>query len=147
MASGPLIAVVDDDRSVRSAVGRLLRSSGYETVLFASGSECLAELPNASCFLIDVHLERLDGFQICDDLRAAGITAPVILMTAHDSPEIRARALAVTNGAYLRKPFDASRLLDLIRALVPNDEPPLPRRYSTLSQAGNEYVAVPSAFS
>lgn len=124
MADRPLIAVVDDDRSVRCAVGRLLCASGYETALFPSGAECLAALPDAACFLIDLHLEGLDGFEICAALRAAGVTSPMILMTAHDSPESRARALAATNGAYLLKPFDASRLLDLIRALVPSEEPP-----------------------
>jgi DNA-binding response OmpR family regulator len=124
MSGRPLIAVVDDDLSVRRALGRLLVSAGFEAVLFASGGECLDTMPPARCFLIDIHLEGLDGFQTCERLRAAGALAPVILMTAHDTRETRARAMTVTNGAYLRKPFQAAQLLALVRALVQNEEPP-----------------------
>lgn len=121
-----MIAVVDDDRSVRRALGRLLCAAGFETTLFATGAECLASpsAAEAACFLIDIHLVGHDGFEVCESLRSAGVSAPVILMTAHDSAETQARALAVADGAYLRKPFDAGRLLDLIRALVQPDELP-----------------------
>lgn len=138
MAGKSIIAVVDDDPSVRRALGRLLCAAGFETTLFASGAQCLAApvTAEAACFLIDIHLVGLDGFEICEALRRGDVRAPVILMTAHDSAETRSRALAVTNGAYLRKPFDAERLLDLIRALVPRDEPP-----AGLSQRSPEFGA------
>lgn len=124
MSAPQLIAVVDDDPSVRRALGRLLSSAGYRFLLFASGLEFLAspESGAASCMLLDIHLGDMTGFDVCQRVRAAGGTAAVIFMTARDNDETRLRAAAFPGSAYLRKPFDAADLIGRIRAAI--GEPP-----------------------
>jgi DNA-binding response OmpR family regulator len=123
-----LIAVVDDDPSVRRALGRLLSSAGYGTLLFASGVEFLAspEAGAASCLLMDIHLGDMTGFEVCHRVRTAGSTAAIIFMTARDNDETRLRAASFPGSSYLRKPFDATELIGRIRAAL--GEPPLEGR-------------------
>jgi len=120
MVSQHLIAVVDDDFSVRRALGRLLSSAGFEVASFGSGEELLTSdvAAAAECLVLDVQLDGLDGFETCDKLREAGVGTSVIFITAHDSPQVRARAATVPHGFFLRKPFDATALLDLICVAV-----------------------------
>ncbi len=122
----PLIAVVDDDLSLRRALGRLLDSAGFEYAVFASGAQLLQSpaCAGAACLLIDVHLVGLDGFETCERLRAAAGTVPVVFMTGRDSPETRSRAAGVRRSAYLKKPFDASELIDRIQSLLDRGEAP-----------------------
>lgn len=122
------IALVDDDASILRALGRLLRIGGFQTHCFDSGALLLASplARTAACFVLDVHLEGLNGFQICERLREAGFVAPVIFITGHDSPETRDRALGLGASDYLRKPFDASQLLDAVAAAINATEPAQP---------------------
>jgi FixJ family two-component response regulator len=124
MAEIARIALVDDDLSVRRALPRLLRSAGYETRAFASAQELLDSgfAPQANCFVLDIHLERESGFDLLDRLRAAGVTAPAIFITAFDSADHRDRARRAGASAFLRKPFDGCVLLDAIAAAQPADD-------------------------
>jgi DNA-binding response OmpR family regulator len=126
MSTTHLIAVVDDDRSVRRALGRLLSSARYDVRLYASGADLLTSGDSAAvnCFVLDIHLDDMSGFGVCDRLRETGNLTPVIFMTARDSDETRARAASYASGAYLRKPFEAVALLDLIHAAIGDN--PLP---------------------
>lgn len=126
MAGQHLIAVVDDDLSVRRAVGRLLSSAGFQVAAFSAGADLLAseEAALAECVVLDIHLGGPDGFEVCDSLRAAGIDSTVIFLTAHDSVETRARAASYPHSFFLRKPFDATSLLDLVGVAV--EEEPRP---------------------
>ena len=116
MSTGTWIAVVDDDLSVRRALPRLLRSGGYDTRTFASPQELLESglATSASCFLLDIHLDRASGFDLLERLRTNGVTAPVIFITAFDDDASRERARALGAFAFLRKPFDGSSLLDAV---------------------------------
>lgn len=118
MASPVRVALVDDDLSVRRALPRLLRSAGYEARAFASAQELLDSgfAGLASCFVLDIHLERESGFDLLDRLRATGAKAPAIFITAFDSADHRERARRAGATAFLRKPFDGSVLLDAIAA-------------------------------
>jgi FixJ family two-component response regulator len=115
------IALVDDDLSVRRALPRLLRSAGYEARAFASAQELLDSgyACQATCLVLDIHLDRETGFDLLDRLRAAGVTAPAIFITAFDSAEHRERARRAGATAFLRKPFDGCMLLDAIAAVRP----------------------------
>ena len=116
----PLIAIVDDEDSVRKALARLLRSSGMEVATFASGDEFLAAVGNipVDCVVLDLHMPRVSGFEVQLQLARLGKRTGVVIITGHDTPESRARALAGGAAAYLLKPIDEQVLLDAIAAAI-----------------------------
>jgi FixJ family two-component response regulator len=116
------IALVDDDLSVRRALSRLLRAEGFGVRVFATAQELLdGELgPLVCCLVADVHLGAgLSGFEAAERLLAGGRSLPLIFITAHDDPASRERARRLGAKAFLRKPFEASTLMDVVRGVVP----------------------------
>jgi FixJ family two-component response regulator len=114
------ILLVEDDEGMRLAVERLLFARGYPVTAFASGEDLLgsAAREKASCLILDVRLPGISGPELRERLAAEGVTAPVILMTAHDDPRTRDRARAAHPVAYLHKPFEGRQLLEAVaRAL------------------------------
>ena len=113
----PVICIVDDDRSVRRALARLVESSGMRAESFGSPEELLDKGPSddVGCFLLDVQLPGMDGFELHKRVRAGGFRRPVIFLTAHPDERKRARARAAGATAYLQKPFDEEVLLEAIR--------------------------------
>lgn len=115
-ASEPTIVVVDDDASVRGALGRLFRSAGYRYAAFGSAEQFLAGsgVAAAGCLIVDVHMPGMRGLELqarCARLRPS---LPVIIITAFEDAEAERRALAGGAVAYLRKPFDGEILLRLV---------------------------------
>ncbi len=110
------IALVDDEASVRVALGRLLRMADYEVLAFASGEEFLAALGNCmpDCALLDVHLPGLTGIEVQMRLQADHVQCPVVFITASDDPAIDLSALHAGGLRVLRKPFSSQDLLDSI---------------------------------
>jgi FixJ family two-component response regulator len=112
-----LVAIIDDEDCVRKALGRLLRSAGLGVAYFRSGLDFVHDfdLLRPDCVILDLHMPGMDGFEVLSWLahRAAGI--PVIVITGHDSPETRQRALAGGPMAYLLKPVDGRALLDTLQ--------------------------------
>jgi FixJ family two-component response regulator len=120
-----LIAVVDDEESIRKALSRLLRASGgYRVQTYSTGKEFLAdwkaERPDA--VVLDLHMPGLSGFEVHAQIAASDPSLPVIVITGHDSPETRQRALDGGAAAYLRKPVDEGLLLRAISGAT--DAPP-----------------------
>ena len=116
-AAKSLIAVVDDDRSVVKSLARTLRSAGYEVGAFGSAKEFLASL-NASppqCLVLDVHMPEMSGIELQDRLAAQKSCVPIILMTAHDTPQTRERAHRAGSFGLLLKPFANELLLRRIQ--------------------------------
>jgi FixJ family two-component response regulator len=113
----PLVAVVDDDVSVRRSLLRLLRSAGFEVVVFDSGESFLAqENPvTPSCLILDVHLTGISGPDVKQQLMQKGLRVPTIFVTAHDEEATRESMRQFPGVACLRKPFPGSSLVDLIR--------------------------------
>ncbi len=114
------IAVVDDDRSVRVGVERLLRAYGYATKAFASAEAFLkpgAET-NADCLLLDIDLGGMSGIELQRRLASCGRAVPIIFMTALDDEATRARALETGCVAYLLKPFVGRTLIDAVSIAV-----------------------------
>ena len=111
----PIIAIVDDDASVRRSVLRVLESAGYKAETFASAREFLAWLPHgrAACLVLDVHMDDLSGFDLYDRL-----TIPTVFITGHDDLETVARIETSSAAGHLRKPFDRTELLDTIQRVV-----------------------------
>jgi FixJ family two-component response regulator len=114
------IAVVDDEAVVRIALERLLRACGMKVATFAGGSEFLAapESLHPHCLVLDLHMPDMSGFKVLEILMQAGRKLPVVVLTGHDAPEARARALASGASAYLTKPIDDRLLLDAIAAAI-----------------------------
>lgn len=110
------VAVVDDDPSVRKALGRLLSAIGHRPVLFPSAAEFLgaAATSDATCVLIDINLGATFGLDLARELSAAGFKFPIIFMSSTDDDSIREQCLDFGCIAYLRKPFSEARLLDAI---------------------------------
>lgn len=115
-----LIAVVDDEESVRKALQRLIRSAGFAVETFPSGAEFLQSVQThePACVVLDLHMPQVNGFEVQDELARAGARVPVVIITGHDTPEARARAIGQGAKAYLRKPVDDMVLLDAINAAI-----------------------------
>jgi FixJ family two-component response regulator len=111
----PIIAIVDDDASVRRSLHRLVRSAGYAVETFASAREFLAWLPHgqAACLVLDVHMKEMSGFELQERL-----AVPVIFITSHDDAVTRSRIEKSGATAHLWKPFDAHAVLTAIRRAV-----------------------------
>ena len=99
MTHAPLIAVVDDDDSIRRALSRLLRASGFNVVPFASGQAFIDSLAGQrpDCVVMDFQMPGLTGGDVQRLLMLAGIHLPIIIMTAYDHAGIREECLG--NGA------------------------------------------------
>jgi|SoiMethySBSTD1v2_1073268.scaffolds.fasta_scaffold466878_2 FixJ family two-component response regulator len=123
-AAKPLIAVVDDNASVRRALRRLLRTLGMEADPFATGDELLELLeamPSYSpdCVILDVQLPGSSGLEI--QRRLARRALPVIVITAYDELAVREQAISAGAVAFLRKPFSDELLLRTLRAALGDD--------------------------
>jgi len=118
------IYVVDDDDSVRRALGRLLRSAGLNCEAFASGEALLESLPAdaCGCLIMDIRMPGMTGHDVQVVLRARGATIPVIALSAQDDNETRERAGELGAVAFFRKPVDDQALLDAIRWAVDREE-------------------------
>ena len=86
-----MVAVVDDDKSVREATARLVRSFGYNVFMFASAEQFLKseKLCDTSCVITDVHMQGLSGIDLQDRLIANGHHIPIIFITAHPDDNVR----------------------------------------------------------
>jgi len=116
----PIIAIVDDDASVRRSLLRVVESAGYRAEMFGSAREFLAWLPHgrAACLFLDVHMDGLSGFDLYDRL-----TVPIVFTTGHDDPRTVAR-IELSSAGHLRKPFDRAAVLDMIQRVVGPVRPP-----------------------
>jgi len=111
----PIIAIVDDDASVRRSLLRVVRSAGYKAETFASAREFLDWLPRnqAACLVLDVQMAEMNGFDLQNRL-----TVPIIFITAHNDASTLERIEKSGAAGLLRKPFDAPAVLDAIRRAV-----------------------------
>ena len=113
----PVVAVVDDEQPVRRALQRLLRASGFDVRLFATGSDFMSHLEGIDCVILDLHLPGMSGFEVQEALTERGASVPVVVLTGNDTPANRARSLANGARAYLSKPVDDETLLHALRTL------------------------------
>ncbi|BBZ31933.1 response regulator MprA [Mycolicibacterium confluentis] len=114
------ILVVDDDRAVRESLRRSLTFNGYSVSLAEDGVEALTtiteERPDA--VILDVMMPRLDGLEVCRQLRSTGDDLPILVLTARDSVSERVAGLDAGADDYLPKPFALEELLARMRALL-----------------------------
>jgi len=116
----PLLAVVDDDADVRVALTRLVSSAGFAVETFASGAEFLRSIEDhePDCVVLDLHMPDMSGFDVQGALANGHAAVPVIVITGHDTPEARARAIQLGAKVYLRKPVNDEALLAAIGTAI-----------------------------
>jgi FixJ family two-component response regulator len=112
----PLIAIVDDDESVRQAVGALVRSLGYRAIVFAGAEQLLTSRRRGEicCVIADIQMPGLSGLELHQQLTASEEPIPTILITAYPDERMRRRAHTLGVTCYLTKPFKED---DLIKCL------------------------------
>ena len=94
MGAGRRVLVVDDDESMREAIESLLAAAGFDTAMYASAEALLAggAIEGAACVISDLKLGAMSGFELLAELRGRGALLPVIVITAHDAPDMADRA-------------------------------------------------------
>lgn len=125
------VAVVDDDESLCRSMSRLLRAASLRPVVFGSAEDFLADQRHKDfdCILLDIQLDGMSGLELHEKLSATGDTTPVIFITAHDAPEVRAQAVSGGCSAFFRKTDSGGAVLAAIRDAVSarrNHQPDLP---------------------
>ena len=120
MSNQSMISIVDDDRSFRDSMRRLVKSLGYSGAVFASAAEFLASPTFAAtdCLVADIHMPDMSGVELYRHLVATGRGIPTILVTAY--PDDRVQEQMVNEGVrcYLRKPLEEAVLIDCLHSAV-----------------------------
>lgn len=126
------ILVVEDDAMLASALRRGLVAEGYDVDVASSGTTALelARATSFDAFVLDILLPGMSGYRVCATLRAEGVAAPVLMLTAKDGEMDEAEALDTGADDFLRKPFSYEVLLARLRALFRRSAS---RRGSTLA--------------
>lgn len=113
MLKGSLIAIVDDDESMRGAIKDLLESADFAAATFASAAHLLqsGQLNRISCLIADMRMPEMTGLELHQYLVASNHAIPTILMTAYPDERVRVQAIKAKVVCYLAKPFAAEELL------------------------------------
>ncbi|HET6844896.1 MAG TPA: response regulator [Candidatus Angelobacter sp.] len=115
-----LIAIVDDDKSVQSALQDLIESDGLPTLCFGSAEQFLdsGARHRAACLIADIRMPGMSGLELQAKLKAERCLLPIIFITAHGDAEMK--IFAMRNGAveFLTKPFDDDVLLEIVHAAL-----------------------------
>jgi two-component system OmpR family response regulator len=116
----PLVGVCEDDETLRVTLTRALEASGHRVTAVASGRAAMDRFPKSdvSALVLDIGLPDADGRDLCQALRAAGVTAPVLFLTARDTVADRLSGFGVGADDYLTKPFALAELLARVEVLV-----------------------------
>ena len=119
MSRPPRVLVVEDDRDIADVLRRSLRMEGYEVRLAGDGEQALEESSvfEPDAVILDLGLPRLDGVEVCKQLREEG-DVPILMLTARDGLSDRVDGLDAGADDYLVKPFERAELLARLRALL-----------------------------
>lgn len=115
-----MVAVIDDDESVRTALKELLRSEGLAARTFASAEDFLksGEQQQTACLIADIRMPGMSGLELQAKLNADRHRIPTIFITAHGDEKMRMQALRAGAVEFLAKPFDDEALLEMVRAAL-----------------------------
>jgi FixJ family two-component response regulator len=113
----PLVAIVDDDESIRVTTKDLLESAGFSAAMFARPASLLKSkrLSQVSCLIADMRMPEMTGLELHQHLAASNRAVPTILMTAYPDERTQAQAIKANVVGYLIKPFAADELLACVR--------------------------------
>jgi FixJ family two-component response regulator len=116
----PLIAIVDDDESVRDATERLMRSAGFSAETFSRGADFLSspDLSRTACLVTDLNMPGMSGIDLHRRLQSLGRSIPTVLITGQPNENVRTQALSLGIICYLPKPFRNDDLIDSIHSAL-----------------------------
>jgi FixJ family two-component response regulator len=119
-AKPALVAIVDDDDSVRGALQGLMKEVGFPARAFASVEEFLesGEQQQTACLIADIRMPGMSGLELQAKLNAEHCRIPTIFITAHGDEKMRMQALRAGAVEFLAKPFDDEALLESVRAAL-----------------------------
>jgi FixJ family two-component response regulator len=119
-AEYPLVAVVDDDESVRESLPDLLREFGFATQSFSSAEGFLASdsLVRTGCLILDIAMPGMTGFDLQHELSLRGHSVPIIFISAHKDEAVRRRAFQQGAVEFLVKPFSDTALLQALNTAL-----------------------------
>jgi FixJ family two-component response regulator len=120
----PIIAIIDDDESVRLATKSLVMSLGLEGKTFQSAEEFLASdsFAEARCLVADVQLSGMSGIELQHDLVSRGCRTPIIFITAFPNESLRRKAMSAGAIGFLIKPFDGNALAECLETALRRTE-------------------------
>ena len=115
-----LVAIVDDDASVRLSASRLIRSLGYRAEAFGSAEEFLdsGRATDTACLILDVRMPNVDGLELQRRLVAGELSIPIVFITARASDDEERRALRAGAVAFMRKPVDRETLVRVLAEVL-----------------------------
>jgi len=115
-----MVAIVDDDNSIRTAVQDLLEAVSLPVQGFASAEEFLSSGKQrvTACLIVDIRMPGMSGLELQEKLNAEGCRIPTIFITAHGDAKMRAQALRAGAVEFLTKPFDDEILIESVRAAL-----------------------------
>ncbi|MGB6309379.1 MAG: response regulator [Steroidobacteraceae bacterium] len=124
MAKGPLVAIVDDDESIRDTTKDLLESAGFSAAVFARPASLLKSrrLGQVRCLITDMRMPKMTGLELHQHLVASNRAIPTILMTAYPDERSRTQAIKADVVCYLIKPFSADELLASVRRVLQRND-------------------------
>ncbi|MBA8901953.1 response regulator [Phyllobacterium sp. P30BS-XVII] len=150
----PLVFVVDDDASLREALGSLFRSVGMQVELFGSPSEFLERGPvvaTESCLVLDIRLPGVSGLDFQSQLAKLGNNIPIVFMTGHGDVPMSVRAMKAGALDFLIKPFRDQDMLDAVsnalaldreRRATDGELSNLKSRYESLTARERDVIAL-----
>jgi FixJ family two-component response regulator len=120
LSRAAIIAIVDDDESVRAAMSSLVRSLGYQACEFASAEAFLASprRQDTACLIADVQMPGMSGLELQDALLARDQCLPIIFITAFPADRIRQRAEAAGAMGFFSKPVDSQKIIHCLDAAL-----------------------------
>src|SRR5580658_7414707 len=114
------VLLVEDEEALRLFVGDSLRNEGYAVEYACDGKEGLEKATNlpVDLIILDIMLPRKDGFEVCKAIRAAGRSAPILMLTARSQIEDTVKGLKIGADDYVTKPFNMGELMARVAALL-----------------------------
>jgi two-component system response regulator MprA len=122
------VALCEDDEALRSVLTRSVKAAGHDVVIARNGAEALRNFPGADVdvVVLDIGLPDSDGRDVCLALRAGGLSAPVLFLTARDAVHDKVAGFESGADDYLTKPFELAELLVRLQALARRGAGPVP---------------------
>ena len=147
------VFVIDDDGDVRASIQRLLKTVGLRGEAFASAQEFMRQnMPEGpSCLILDIRLPGMSGLEVQRKLIDAGLSIPIIFISAHADVDMAVRAMKLGAEEFLTKPFRPQELVDAVQQALQRDEgiqqerrdiSELQQRYKTLTAREREVMSL-----
>jgi FixJ family two-component response regulator len=117
-----VVAIVDDDELIRVSLQGLMKSAGYQALVFESAEEFLGsgEQGRTGCLIVDIRMPGMSGLELQSTLNRDKFKIPIIFITAQGDEKLRLQALRAGAVEFLTKPFDDEVLLENVRAAMSN---------------------------